>query len=167
MVFRVFSYASQPHVDPFVSAAMAASPLRALPPTALATPEHPTPGRTPGTGWTFLTNHAMVLLCLAQDSSARLRDVADTVGITERAVQHIVSDLEAEGFLRRTRDGRRNRYALDLDQPLRREMSRGHTVRELLALVTPVAALDAARGRAAAPAGSRRGAAASPAVGPG
>ena len=87
----------------------------------------------------------MVLLCLARDAEARLRDVADTVGITERAVQHIVADLEAEGFLTRQREGRRNRYALHLDRPLRHRMSRHHTVGELVALVSPVAELDASR----------------------
>jgi predicted ArsR family transcriptional regulator len=87
----------------------------------------------------------MVLLCLAGDPEARLRDVAETVGITERAVQHIVADLEAEGFLTRQREGRRNRYALHLDRPLRHRMSRHHTVGELVALVSPVAELDASR----------------------
>ncbi|HZF67410.1 MAG TPA: winged helix-turn-helix domain-containing protein [Gemmatirosa sp.] len=87
----------------------------------------------------------MVLLCLARDAEARLRDVADTVGITERAVQHIVADLEAEGFLTRQREGRRNRYALHLDRPLRHRMSSHHTVGELVALVSPVAELDASR----------------------
>lgn len=79
----------------------------------------------------------MVFACLAQDPEARLRDVAGAIGITERAVQLIVGDLEAEGFLRRERAGRRNRYALDLDRPLRRPLSRGHTAREVVALVTP------------------------------
>lgn len=113
-------------------------------PSAPADPATPQTGtsasRSEATGggrWTFLTNHAMVFACLAQDPEARLRDVADAVGITERAVQHIVGDLEAEGFLRRERAGRRNRYALDLDRPLRRPLSKGHTAREVVALVSP------------------------------
>jgi DNA-binding MarR family transcriptional regulator len=60
--------------------------------------------------WTFLTNHSHVLICLATDPDALMRDVAVTVGITERAVQKIVSDLEDGGYLVRERDGRRNHY---------------------------------------------------------
>jgi len=63
-------------------------------------------------GWTFLTNHSHVLLCLAADPEMRLRDVAARVGITERAVQAIVQDLEASGVITRTRVGRCNRYDL-------------------------------------------------------
>jgi len=62
--------------------------------------------------WTFLTNHAHVLLCIAQDPDARLRDVAARVGITERAAQRIVGDLEDAGYLERRRVGRRNRYEI-------------------------------------------------------
>src|SRR5919202_2239784 len=65
--------------------------------------------------WTFLTNHGVVLLCLAADPGQRLRDVAASVGITERAVQRIVADLEAGGYLTRTRVGRRNQYKLHAD----------------------------------------------------
>ena len=72
-----------------------------------------------GRHWTFLSNHGHVLVCLARDPEARLRDVAVAVGITERAVQKIVSDLEDGGVVERVRDGRRNRYRLFLDQPLR------------------------------------------------
>ena len=60
-----------------------------------------------GGGWTFLSNHAHVLVCLSQDPGARVRDVADAVGITERSVHLILSDLEGEGILRRIREGRR------------------------------------------------------------
>ena len=69
--------------------------------------------------WTFLSNHAHVLVCLATDPDARLRDVAVRVGITERAVQKIVSDLEDGGVIAKVRDGRRNHYRLFLDRPLR------------------------------------------------
>ena len=67
----------------------------------------------PRPGWTFLTNHAHVLLAIARDPTVRLRDVADTIGITERATQAIVADLEAAGYLRRERVGRRNHYTVN------------------------------------------------------
>lgn len=82
--------------------------------------------------WTFLTNHSHVLLCLAQDPEARMRDVAERVGITERAVQRIVSELEAAGYLVRSREGRRNRYEVKGDLPLRHPVE-GH--RNLDALI--------------------------------
>jgi len=73
-------------------------------------------------GWTFLTNHAHVLLCLTGDPQPLLRDVARLVGITERSVQRIVADLEEDGYLVRERRGRRNRYvvrrALSLRHPI-------------------------------------------------
>ena len=86
--------------------------------------------------WTFLTNHAHVLLCLATDPEVRLRDVAETVGITERAAQRIVMELEGAGYLERERVGRRNRYRLHADQPLRHPMDRDHHVNELLAVLS-------------------------------
>jgi DNA-binding MarR family transcriptional regulator len=64
-------------------------------------------------GWTFLTNHGHVLLAIARDPNARLRDVAETVGVTERAAHAIVADLEAGGYLHRTRVGRRNQYTVN------------------------------------------------------
>ncbi|MEZ5399924.1 MAG: winged helix-turn-helix transcriptional regulator [Bryobacteraceae bacterium] len=76
-------------------------------------------------GWTFLTNHAHVFLCLALDPEIRLRDVADRVGITERAAQRIVADLDAEGYISTERVGRRNRYVVHGEQPLRHQME-GH-----------------------------------------
>lgn len=86
-------------------------------------------------GWTFLSNHAHVLLCLTRGDAPRLRDVAASVGITERAVQTIVRDLEREGILARRRDGRRNEYTFDLDRPLRHPLEAHRSVRTLLALV--------------------------------
>lgn len=77
------------------------------------------------TSWTFLTNHAHVLLCLVQDPAARMRDVAERVGITERAVQRIVAELEAAGYLVRIREGRRNRYEVNGELPLRHPVE-GH-----------------------------------------
>jgi len=83
--------------------------------------------------WTFLTNHAHVLVCIASDPDARGRDIAERVGITERAVQAILADLVADGYVTRTRVGRRNRYALDPEGPLRHPLEGGHTTGDLLA----------------------------------
>lgn len=85
--------------------------------------------------WTFLTNHAHVLLCIASDPESRGRDIADRVGITERAAQAIVSDLVAAGYVTRTRVGRRNHYEVHADLPLRHPIERSRQVRELLRLV--------------------------------
>jgi hypothetical protein len=87
-------------------------------------------------GWTFLTNHAHVLVALARDPETRLRDVALLVGITERSVQSIVADLEAAGYLRRVRVGRRNRYHVNAAGPLRHPAERDHAVGEILGLFT-------------------------------
>jgi DNA-binding IclR family transcriptional regulator len=72
--------------------------------------------------WTFLSHHAQVLLCIASDPDVRLRDIAVAVGITERAVQAIVNDLVAEGYVDRTRVGRRNHYSVHADVPLRHRL---------------------------------------------
>ncbi len=85
--------------------------------------------------WTFLSNHGHVLVALSRDPRARLRDLAEAVGITERAVLHILSDLEAEGILERIREGRRNRYVLHLDAPLRHPLEDHRSVGELVAMV--------------------------------
>ncbi len=87
--------------------------------------------------WTFLTNHAHVLLCVSRDPGARLRDVAEVVGITERAAQRIVAELEEAGYLTRTRDGRRNRYEVHPDLPLRHPLERDHMVGEILDVLGP------------------------------
>ncbi len=85
--------------------------------------------------WTFLTNHAHVLICIAEDPTVRLRDVAARVGITERAAQSIVADLVAAEYLVRERVGRRNQYELNGDLPLRHPIEQHHTVGELLELL--------------------------------
>lgn len=85
--------------------------------------------------WTFLTNHAHVLICLARDSEALLRDVAAEVGITEGATRRIVGELVDEGYLGRTRVGRRNRYELNRELPLRHPLERDHAVGEILSLL--------------------------------
>lgn len=87
--------------------------------------------------WTFLTNHAHVLVCIARDSGMRMRDIAHAVGITERAAQSIVSDLINEGYVNRTRIGRRNNYVINPDMPLRHELERERLVGELLGVITP------------------------------
>lgn len=90
---------------------------------------------SPPSGWTFLTNHAHVLFCIAQDPEVRLRDVAARVGITERAVQRIVTDLESEGYLAVSKEGRRNRYRIHGEMPLRHPIERHRTVAALIAMV--------------------------------
>lgn len=85
--------------------------------------------------WTFLSNHAHVLICLAGDADIRIRDVATRIGITERAVIKILSDLEQEGLVVRYREGRRNSYELRLDQPLRHPIEAHCSVGELVSLI--------------------------------
>lgn len=85
-------------------------------------------------GWTFLTNHAHVLLAIARDPTARLRDIADTIGITERAAQAIVSDLEAAGYVHRERVGRRNRYTVNPAGRFRHPAEADRRIGDLLAL---------------------------------
>lgn len=82
--------------------------------------------------WAFLTNHAHVLLCIARDPDSRARDIADAVGITERAAQRIVAELIAEGYLLRTKIGRRNRYHIDRNGPLRSPIVRDSEIGDLL-----------------------------------
>lgn len=82
--------------------------------------------------WTLLSNHGHVLVCLAQNPDMRLRDVAELVGITERAVQAIVADLEDAHFLTRVRVGRRNHYELHTEEPMRHPLEHEHAVGELL-----------------------------------
>ncbi len=82
--------------------------------------------------WTFLTNHAHVMVCLRRDPGARLRDVAAAIGITERAAQRIVAELEEGGYLTRAREGRRNRYTLHEGLPLRHRLEGGSRIGDLL-----------------------------------
>jgi DNA-binding IscR family transcriptional regulator len=88
--------------------------------------------------WTFLTNHTQVLLCIAQNSSkVTLRDVAQLVGITERAVQRIVADLAAAGIIERRRVGRRNHYLINRSATMRHAAQAEHHVGPLLDLLRP------------------------------
>ncbi len=85
--------------------------------------------------WTFLTNHAQVLLFVAHNEHSTAREIAMEVGITERAVQRLLDDLEDSGYLQRHKEGRSNHYTVDLEQPLRHSAQRGQPVRELMTLL--------------------------------
>ncbi len=85
--------------------------------------------------WTFLTNHAHVLLCIARDPAIRLRDVAQSVGITERATQRIVADLVFAGYLERARVGRRNHYEVNGELHFRHPIEQRNTIGSLLTIL--------------------------------
>ena len=87
------------------------------------------------TTWTFLTNHARALLCIARDPGIRLRDIAARLGITERSAYGIVIDLAEAGYIVKHKDGRRNRYQIQAHLPLPEPSSRERTVGEVLALL--------------------------------
>jgi IclR helix-turn-helix domain len=95
--------------------------------------------------WTFLTNHARVLLCISRDPGVRLRDIADGVGITERSAYGIVQDLVEAGYIVKDKDGRRNRYQIEADLPLPEPSSQERTVGEVLALLAGGDRLPAGR----------------------
>ena len=86
--------------------------------------------------WSFLTNHALVLLCIAQDPSIRLREIGEAVGITERAAHRIVSDLAAAGYVARERRGRRNSYTIEPGLPVPDPLARTRKIGELLAVLS-------------------------------
>jgi DNA-binding IclR family transcriptional regulator len=86
--------------------------------------------------WTFLTNHAQVLLCLADTPEIRLRDVAERVGITERATQRILAELVEAGYVKTERVGRRNRYTVDHDHAMRHSAQLGYEIGILLEALT-------------------------------
>ena len=91
---------------------------------------------SPGRGWQFVTNHTQVLLCIARDPDIRLRDIAESVGITVGSAQRILADLIDAGFVERERRGRRNRYVIKLDAPmLRHSAQNGHEIGGLLELL--------------------------------
>ena len=85
--------------------------------------------------WSFLTNHARVLLCVAHDPGARLRDIAASLGITERTAHGIITDLAEAGYVVKQRDGRRNRYRIEAHLPLREPASREPAIGEVLAVL--------------------------------
>jgi DNA-binding MarR family transcriptional regulator len=84
--------------------------------------------------WSFLTNHAQVLVCIAHDPEVRLREIGDTVGITERAAHRIVVELATAGYISRERRGRRNHYTIEPDLPLPDPLARGRKVGDLLSI---------------------------------
>ena len=99
----------------------------------------PTPADETKQGWTFLTNHGHVLICIAGDPGIRGRDIATRVGVTERATQAIISDLVGGGYVSRTKIGRRNHYEINPERPLRHPVEQPHSVGELLHLVADLA----------------------------
>lgn len=99
------------------------------------------PGRTPS--WSFLTNHAQVLLCIAHDPAIRLREIGEAVGITERAAHRIVVELSDAGYISRRRNGRRNRYTIQSHLPLPDPLARDQKIGDLLAILTGQPPTDA------------------------
>ena len=87
-------------------------------------------------GWTFLSNYAQVLLCIAHDPGIRLRDIAASVGITERGAHKILSALVEEGYVQRERVGRRNRYTISHNLPLPDRLARNQKIGDLLEILT-------------------------------
>jgi len=85
--------------------------------------------------WTFLTNHARVLLCIAHDPGVRLRDIAASLDITERSAYGIVTDLARAGYIVKQKGGRRNRYEIQAHLPLPEPTSQERTLGEMLALL--------------------------------
>lgn len=93
------------------------------------------PGGESKSNWTFLSNHAHVLICIAKNPNSRIRDLASQINITERAVQLIIQDLEKEGYLRHVREGRRNHYTVQMKKPLRHPVEKHCDVAELVAMI--------------------------------
>lgn len=93
------------------------------------------PSREPNRSWRFVTNHTQVLLNIARDPGARLRDIAQTVGITERAAQRILADLVEAGYVTRKRVGRRNQYTVNPERRMRHPSQVDHEIGELLDLL--------------------------------
>jgi len=99
--------------------------------------QEPVPAPRSDVRWTFLTNHAHVLVTIARDPQCRMREVASRVGVTERGAQKILADLVADGYVTRTRIGRRNSYQIATGRPFRHPVTDGHEVDELLAVLVP------------------------------
>lgn len=85
--------------------------------------------------WTFLTNHGHVLVCIAQNPDIRISEIADLVGIGERAAHRIVSDLVAGKYVNRKKDGRRNTYSVDFSRHLRHPLEAGHTIGDIFKIL--------------------------------
>ena len=86
-------------------------------------------------GWKFLTNHALVLCLIAQQPRITGRDIAATIGITEKATRNIINDLEADGYITKKREGRRMRYRFDPDMPLRHDIQQENSIGDLLEVI--------------------------------
>lgn len=95
--------------------------------------------------WSFLTNHARVLVCIAHDPGVRLRDIAATLGITERTAFGIVNDLTEAGYVVKEKEGRRNRYRIQGHLPVRIEVGREPTIGEMLGLLIDTTAAESAQ----------------------
>ncbi len=100
-------------------------------------------------GWSFLTNHAQVLVCIARDPGVRLRDIGERVGITERAAHRIVTELADAGYITRERNGRRNQYTINAHFPLPDPVAREQNIGELLAILTATDGSERRLGRSA------------------
>jgi DNA-binding MarR family transcriptional regulator len=87
---------------------------------------------TPPSNWSFLTNHTHVLVCLNRENDTTVRELALSIGITERSVQRILSELEADGVLTRTKEGRKNSYQINKNFQLRHTLEQHHTIAELI-----------------------------------
>ncbi|MEI7772647.1 MAG: winged helix-turn-helix domain-containing protein [Chloroflexales bacterium] len=87
--------------------------------------------------WTFLTNHSQVLLCIARNQRMTTKEIAEVVGITERAVQRLIRDLEESAYIMRARVGRHNCYMINANQPMRHAAQGGRPIGELIDLLTP------------------------------
>ena len=94
--------------------------------------------------WSFLTNHARVLVCIARDPGVRLREIADVLGVTERRAFGIVNDLAESGYVVKEKDGRRNRYRIQNHLPLRGPIDREPTIGELLGVLVDTGATESA-----------------------
>lgn len=86
-------------------------------------------------GWKFLTNHALVLCIIAQQPRITAREIAMTIGITEKATRNIINDLETDGYVDKKKEGRRNRYKIDPDMPLRGETQQDKAIGDLLEIL--------------------------------
>jgi len=97
--------------------------------------------------WSFLTNHARALICIARDPGVRLRDMAAALGITERRAHDIVTDLTDAGYVVKEKDGRRNRYRIETDLPLRESLSAERTIGEVLGILVDADAVPRLKSR--------------------
>ncbi|MDG2303748.1 MAG: winged helix-turn-helix domain-containing protein [Candidatus Binatia bacterium] len=107
--------------------------------------------RATSNGWTFFSNYGHILLALAQDPAARLRDLAERVGITERAVHRLLSEMESAGVITRHREGRRNSYSIRRGGKLRHPIEHHRTVGDLIDLIAPPLRRGAKRAAGSAP----------------